>query len=86
MFLISLYMLVSTKENILRVSDAANLFELVLAQSDLRTIDVLFKVLHRSGARDWQDNVVDTRRSDQRAGVASCLPEPCASALGGPSG
>jgi hypothetical protein len=36
------------------VSDAANLLELVLAQSDLRALDVLFQVLDRRGARDGQ--------------------------------
>ena len=41
--------------NVLQVSNAVNLLELVLAQSDLRTLDVLFQVLDRRGAGDGED-------------------------------
>ena len=54
-FLLLLSVLVTTREYVLRVSNAANLLELVLTQSDLGSFDVLFKVLDRSGAGNGQD-------------------------------
>src|SRR5450432_1783467 len=43
------------KRNVLQVNKAVNLLELVLAQADLRTLNVLLQVLDRGGARNSQD-------------------------------
>src|SRR5579883_2901876 len=50
-----LEMRVRAPGNGLRLRGAANLLELVMAQADLRALDILFQVTERRGTGDGQD-------------------------------